>query len=188
MSNGFPAERFLTFFGSIRQPATTNLRVSLCAMVNEGATKITILFASDGGSTDDGIALHTYLTALPVDLTMHAVGIVASVAIPIFLAAPTRVASRNARFFFHEYSWTHGQPTVVTQTTMAEQSMLLSDALKWTQEIVKARTRLTDSDFDAMKLFDQPVIMTPDDAAAAGLVARIAEPSIPACTRPLVVL
>ena len=48
-------------------------------MVNEGAQKITILFASSGGSTEDGIALYTYLKALPVELEMHAVGFVSSI-------------------------------------------------------------------------------------------------------------
>ena len=100
--NGFPPDRYLTFFGGISSPASTNLRSALCSMVNKGAKKITILFASWGGSTDDGIALYTYLTALPVELTMHAVGIVGSMAIPVFLAAPHRFASENARFFFHE--------------------------------------------------------------------------------------
>ena len=92
-----PTDRYITFFGAISPPATTNLRIGLCALVNEGAKKITILFASPGGSTDDGIALYTFLTALPVELTMHAAGVVASIAIPVFLASSNRIASKNAR-------------------------------------------------------------------------------------------
>jgi ATP-dependent protease ClpP protease subunit len=117
------------FFGGITPPSTTNLRMMLCGMVNEGARAITILFANYGGSTDDGIALYTYLTALPVELTMHAVGVVGSMAIPVFLAARHRFASEHARFFFREYTWTYAQASIVTQTTMDGQSLLLSDAL-----------------------------------------------------------
>ena len=74
MTNGPPKHRYLTFFGHLQPPQTTNLRVAVCQMVNEGATELTILFASDGGSTHDGIALFTYLTAQPLKVTMHAVG------------------------------------------------------------------------------------------------------------------
>jgi len=157
-------------------------------MVNEGAKKITILFASWGGTTDDGIALYTYLTALPVELTMHAVGIVGSMAIPVFLSAPHRFASENARFFFHEYTWTHAQANIVTQTTMDEQSLRLSDALSWTKEIVRARTSLTDEDCEEKKLFDYPFIMKPTDAVTFGLISAVAEPAIPANSQPRVVV
>jgi ATP-dependent Clp protease, protease subunit len=183
-----PADRSLTFFGSIRAPASTSLRTALCQMVNEDAKRVTILFASDGGSTDDGIALHAYLAALPLEITMHAVGVVGSMAIPVFLAAPKRLASKHARFFFHEYSWTHSQATVASQTTMTEQSMQLSDAVVWSQEVIKATTKLMDSDFERMKLFDHPVIIGPADAAKYGLVSSIEEPSISAANQPRIVV
>ncbi len=180
--------RVLTFFGSIRAPATNSLRVALCQMQNEGATSVTILFASEGGSADDGIALHAYITALPFELTMHAIGFVSSVAIPVFLAAPKRLASKHARFFFHEYSWTHPQANVATQTTMTEQSMLLDYSAEWSREIIKATTKLTDGDFERMKLFDHPVILSPSDAAKHGLVSQVTEPNIPVGCDPRVVV
>ena len=117
MAAGIPAmpeHRFLTFFGPISLPSTNNLRSVLCGLVNEGAKQVTILFASGGGSTDDGIALFTYLKALPVELTMHAVGNVNSIALPVFLAASKRFASKNARFLFHNYLWTSTMPEQAT--------------------------------------------------------------------------
>ncbi len=188
MNGIFPTERYITFFGNISSPSTNNLRAALCTMVNEGAQKITILFASPGGLTDDGIALYTYLTALPVDLTMHAVGIVGSIAIPIFLAAPNRFASRNARFFFHEYSWTHTQANIVTKTTMDEQSLRISDCISWTKDIIKTTTKITDKDFETMKLFDYPFNMDPASASKTGLISAVAEPRIPAGSQPRVVI
>jgi ATP-dependent protease ClpP protease subunit len=184
--NGFPSERYL-FFGALYQPLTISFRTSLCGMMNEGAKKITILFASEGGSIDDGIALHTYLTALPVELTMHAVGLVSSIAIPVFLAVPTRLASKHARFFFHEYSWTQ-QAGRVSQTTMDEQALLLQNATIWSKDIIKASTKLIDSDFERLKLFDHPQIMDLASATSAGLIASISEPTIPLASQPRVVL
>jgi ATP-dependent protease ClpP protease subunit len=185
--NGFPQERYLTFFGPLYQPLTTSLRTALCGMVNEGANKITILFASEGGSTDDGIALYSFMTALPVELTMHAVGFVSSIAIPVFLSSPVRFASKNALFFFHEYSWTQ-QAGKLSQTTMTEQSLLLDTATSWSKDIIKATTKLTDSDFERMKLFDHPQIMDLTCAATAGLIMSVREPKIPATSQPRVVI
>jgi len=182
-----PTHRFLTFLGSIRPPQSNNFRAGLLSMVNEGAKQITILFASDGGSTDDGIALYTFLKALPIELTMHAVGNVSSSALPVFLAAPNRLASHNAHFFFHNYTWSNGTPETVSDRTLSERSLLLAAALDWTREVIKASTNITDQDFDSLKLFDQPVLIEPSRAAQYGLITRIEEPLIPAGSQPRVV-
>ncbi len=189
MNGQFPAERNLTFFGSIRLPLTNGLRAALCTMVNEGAKKITVLFASDGGATDDGIALNTFLKALPVELTMHAVGYVSSIAVPVFLAADRkhRFASQNARFYFHDYNWTFATK-IVARPALAESSILLGNALDWTREIIKTETKLSDDQFKTMKLFEEPHVMLPADAAEIGLVSLVKEPSIPADSQPRVVL
>jgi len=92
-------ERTLTYVGSIRPPSSNGLRATLCGYVNEQAQKVTILFASDGGSTDDGIALYTFIKTLPLEITMHAIGLVNSIAIPVFCAGKNRLASKNARFY-----------------------------------------------------------------------------------------
>lgn len=183
-----PSHRFLTFFGLINLPSTNNLRAALCGLVNEGAKQITILFASAGGSVDDGIALYTYLKALPVELTMHAVGNVNSIALPVFLAASNRLASQNARFLFHNYLWTSATPEQATPEGLAERALILSSALDWTREILKTATKLTDSDFEAMKLLDKPVLIEPSRAVQVGIVSAIAEPSIPANSQPRVVM
>lgn len=118
--------------------------------------------------------------ALPLEITMHAIGVVGSVAIPVFLAAPRRLASEQARFFFHEYSWTHSLTNVASQTTMTEQTMRLYDAVRWSSDVIKATTKLTDTDFARLKLFDRPVMMSPADAREHGLVSGVEKPSISA--------
>lgn len=181
-------DRTLVFSGPIQQGPVSALRVALVTMVNEGATKITLLFASAGGSTDEGIALFSFLRALQVELTMHAIGHVGSIAVPVFLAAPIRLTSKNAYFFFHEFSWAHEKASDVSSTTVKEQDLLLDAALLWTKEIVKANTKLTDTDFEKRKLFRLPVIYTPREAATAGIVSGIAEPTLSANTDPRTVI
>lgn len=182
----FPANRVLTFFGPINLPFTNALRSALCSMINENAKNVTILFASGGGSTDDGIALYTYLKALPFELTMHAIGSVSSVAVPVFLAAKHRLASKNARFYFHDYTWTFGTQTIA-RPALAEAALTLGNALEWTREILKQETKLTDKRLQAMKLFEEPHLMDAASAAEIGLVDAVVEPTIQAGSQPRIV-
>ena len=64
-----------------------------------------ILFSSQGGSTDQGLALYNFIRELPVPIHMHAVGHVGSMAIPVFVAGDRRTATPVSRFFFHAYQW-----------------------------------------------------------------------------------
>jgi ATP-dependent protease ClpP protease subunit len=172
--------RYLTFFGNIHAPATIPFRVALTQFVNEGASEVTVLFASGGGSIDDGLALFTFIRALPVKVTFHAVGIVGSIAVPLFLATPHRLASENAKFLFHEFHWTDPQAQRVTQSTIVERTLILGSAVGWTKDVIKATTKLTDQDMDDMNMFQEPVLMDATRALQVGLVEAIVEPKIPA--------
>lgn len=66
---------------------------------------LTYLFASEGGSTDQGLSLYNFIRTLPVPVHMHAVGHVGSMAIPVFLAGRKRTCTPYSRFFFHAYDW-----------------------------------------------------------------------------------
>jgi|HubBroStandDraft_5_1064220.scaffolds.fasta_scaffold97027_2 ATP-dependent Clp protease protease subunit len=188
-SVNYPAHRYLTFFGQINPPSSSNLRLHLSNLVHQKARQVTLLFASGGGSTDDGMALFTYLRALPFELTIHAVGLVGSMGIPVFLAGKNRIASQNARFFFHDYTSNFVQYNgPMTREQQMGNTLLLTDAVNWTKDILKANTKLADSDFDALKMFNEPLLMDAQRAADVGIVSAIAEPAIPADALPWVVV
>ena len=157
-------------------------------MVNEGAEEITILLSSPGGSLEDGVSLHTYLTALPVKLTMHAIGFVKSIAVPVFMAAPTRYASDNARFLLHEYHWGISHPEQATQTELTERMLVLDNVVQWSKDIIKASTKFKDENFEAMHLFDRPRIFSPAECAEWGIVSAIRAPSMTKALDPRVVV
>jgi ATP-dependent protease ClpP protease subunit len=187
----FPAHRFLTFFGPLNPPFSNNLRVYLSNFIHQNAQKVTLLFASNGGATDDGMALFTYLKALPYELTIHAVGPVSSMAVPVFLSVDSahRIASRNARFFFHDYTWNLVQQNgPVTREMLKGPAMFLEDAAAWTKEVLRANTHLTDADFESMKLFEHPILMDATRAVQVGIASSVAEPAIPVGCQPLVVV
>lgn len=180
--------RTLTFVGGMQRAQGNNLRVALCEMVNGGAKKITILFSSDGGSPNEAIPLFSFLRALPVEITMHAIGPVDSLAIPVFLAGKKRFASKNATFLFHQYNWSYGQPQTDQQSLLRERLAILDSSMNWTVGIVKERTKITDADIESLKLFDHPMILTSARAAELGLVEQVLEPTINRDTGPRVVI
>lgn len=185
--NPNPPDRELTFCGGMYPGPANSLRVALLQFVNSGAKRVTVYFASEGGSTSEGIALYSFLRSLPLELTFHANGGVGSMAIPVFLAADKRLASEHSYFFFHEYTWTHAQATVVTQTTIDEHRLLLDQAMTWTKRVVTERTKLTPKQFEQDKMFDSPVIFDAARALKAGIVSAIEEPKMTVANVPLVV-
>src|SRR5438045_924707 len=104
----------LVFIGPIQNPAAKNLRNVCCNTVTAGTKEIQILFSSSGGLVDEGFALHNFLRALPVKLTMHAIGYVDSMALVVFLAGEIRFCSPDATFLFHDFAW--GTPGGINQT------------------------------------------------------------------------
>jgi ATP-dependent protease ClpP protease subunit len=189
MTNEMPKERYLVFHGPINPPATTNLRVALCEMLNQAATKVVLLFSSWGGSLDDAVSLHTYIKSLPYTVVVHATGLVGSSAIPVFLASNHRRASPNARFFFHDYHWTYAthntqQPSAV----IGGDHMQLQSYAAWTLELLKSETKLADSEIEKLRLLKEPHLMSAPAAAKAGMVELVAEPAIPVASQPRVVI
>ena len=75
------------------------------ALSQQDFGSLTILFSSEGGSTDQSMSLYNFIRQLPIAVHMHAVGHVGSAAFPIFLAADKRTSAKHARFFLHEYDW-----------------------------------------------------------------------------------
>jgi ATP-dependent protease ClpP protease subunit len=105
MANG-KTEYRLVFGVDIYSEAVNNLRARIADIIErDDFGALTILFSSEGGSTDNSLALYNFLTQLPVPVHMHGMGHIGSAAVPVFLAGSKRTCSPFARFFFHEYIW-----------------------------------------------------------------------------------
>jgi ATP-dependent Clp protease, protease subunit len=66
------------------------------------AKTIHLLVQSYGGSIGDGIALYNFIRYLPVEVITYNGGIVASIAVPIYMAGRRRKSSENATFVIHK--------------------------------------------------------------------------------------
>lgn len=162
-----------TFTENINLATAFEFEKKVCEIIGEkDFSKLTILFSSDGGSTDLGLSLHNFIKQLPQAIHMHAIGHVGSSAIPVFLAANQRTAEPNSRFFFHAYGWDFGGGYQYLHTLNEAVQRLNSDILLH-GEIIKARTNI---DFDILPILKgekTSVCMTAQEAVAYGLVNEI---------------
>jgi ATP-dependent Clp protease protease subunit len=85
-----------------------------------------MLFQSSGGIVGDGVALHNYLRACPVEVTAYNVGTVASIATIAFLGATNRITSKFFSFMIHK-SFSQMQGLTAERARAAIMSIVLDD-------------------------------------------------------------
>ena len=170
----------LVFIGPIQNPATKNLRNVCCNTVSSGTKEIQILFSSNGGMVDEGFALYNFLRALPVKLTMHAIGYVDSMALIVFLAGEERFCTPDSSFLFHDFAW--GVPGGINQTRgqWADLHESLDRTTLRAKELLKARTSFSDEDFKGLQLYEKATIQGARFAKEKGIVHEIKEAAIQA--------
>jgi ATP-dependent protease ClpP protease subunit len=174
-----PKRRWIIFSGPIQQHATKVLMNMCCDAVNESVTHLTMLFSSDGGSIDEGFALYGLLRSLPVELTMHNVGRVGSMANVVFLAGQRRIASPHSTFLFHDLNWTYPTGQTISNTTMTEHTLLLDSARARIKTLFKLRTQLDESILESPQFFKEPRIHEATAAKAGGIVHEIDDAAAP---------
>lgn len=175
-----PSHVVLSFVGPIQYPATKILRNSCCGAVNGGAKQLTILFSSFGGATFEGFALYHFLRALPLELTMHNIGSVQSIANVVFMAGSKRFACTPSRFMFHDFTWGSAQAETLERNQIKERTQSLDADADNFISIFKSQTSLTDKDFETLQLLNQPNIITPERAKEVGIIQEITDAKITA--------
>ncbi|MFY9835538.1 MAG: ATP-dependent Clp protease proteolytic subunit [Xanthobacteraceae bacterium] len=133
------------------------------AMDQNNFGSLTIAFSSEGGSTDQSVALYNFIRQLPVTVHMHATGHVGSASIPVFLAAEKRTSAKHARFFFHEYDWGFGERQTLHR--IEEATMRLRSDIDIAKSIIQSRVPDIPANAMAAVSGDGPsVIITSDEA------------------------
>ncbi len=92
---------YVSFSAEINGYTTERLQELLIDRIGKGAKSIYFLISSNGGSVKDGITMYNFLKSLPVDIVMHNIGRVNSVANVIFAAGNRRLAVEHSSFMFH---------------------------------------------------------------------------------------
>jgi ATP-dependent protease ClpP protease subunit len=165
--------------GPIAYPPTKILRNACCQAVSTGAKKLTLLISSSGGTTIEGFAMYHFLRALPIELEMHNIGSIESIANVVFLAGSKRLACPNTRFMFHDFTWTYGQQETLDRDHMRERAESLDADANQFIELFQLRTRMTKKIFEKKQLLRQPSFVGPDQAKEWGLIDEVIEAQIP---------
>ncbi|MCY4218958.1 MAG: ATP-dependent Clp protease proteolytic subunit [Gammaproteobacteria bacterium] len=162
----------LTFSNDIYPDTVTIFKNQLCNILAlNDVENLIVLFSSDGGSTDQSVALYTFIQSINFPIHMHAIGHIGSVAIPVFLSADKRTADPKARFFFHEYHWTFdGQQTL---NRINESVQRLRNDIDVAQEIIREKTEVSDDVIMAIDGNRPPALLQSTEALEVGIINDI---------------
>jgi ATP-dependent protease ClpP protease subunit len=163
----------LAFNGHFYSNSGNALRNRIAQIIEQpNHESLTILLSSEGGSTDEGLALYNFIRALPVPVHMHAVGHVGSMAIPVFLAGHKRTCSPFSRFFFHAYDWGFNGRQMTDR--IAEALQRLRSDIELSSKIAERHTSLSSERLaELYNTSPTPTILTPNEAQDAGLVESV---------------
>lgn len=165
----------LSFNGPLHERSTNALRYRIAEIIErKDFDSLTVIFASGGGSTDQGLSLYNFLRSLPIPVHMHAVGHVGSMAVPVFLAGHRRTCTPHSRFFFHAYDWTfEGKQT---RDRITEALKRLESDIPISSEIVAKHTKIPPAQLEEFYgNSPTPTILTPKEAQKVGIVEEITE-------------
>ena len=163
-----------TFGAGIQIDTAIHIKARVATILEQADFgSLVIQFSSEGGSTDQSLALHNFIASLPVPVHMHAMGHVGSAAIPVFLAGAKRTCALLSRFFFHEYDWTFAGTQTLRR--IDEASKRLRDDIYTARKIIESRTNAGDDILNALDGTSSPVILDPHKAKELGFVDDVLE-------------
>ena len=135
-----PKETYATLQGTVNEQLVQRVFLGFTKAVNDGVETVHLLIHSTGGSIGDGVGIYNFLRNLPLRIVTYNGGIVASIAVIIFLAAQEPRASSTGNFVIHKSFHTLPGGT-------SEQLELHAKGLKVedtrTEGILKAHLQLT---------------------------------------------
>jgi len=135
-----PASRTHRFAGATDHRSLDLLERDILESVESGAVEIIILVTSPGGLLLPMLEVYRRLISLPVKITTHAIGAVASAGTVLMMAGAERSADPGATFLFHPVSSGPHQGATAFQARSIERHRQLYELTA--HEIYKARTRL----------------------------------------------
>ncbi len=176
MNNDISKPLFISFSAEVNQNTAENLMGVFAQKLNQGIKDFYLLLSSPGGSVVSGITIYNFLKSLPINLTIHNIGIVDSIANVIFLAGETRYAVKNSSFLFHGVGFDINQARFEEKNIKEKLKMMQRDQRLITNIIVE-QSQYTQQEIE--KMFLEADTCTPEQAKEKGLIDDIREINIP---------
>lgn len=169
---------YVSYFHSIDDAKAQSL-MGVCAdiVAKQRPNTIYFLFSSTGGGVNAGLALYNFLRALPVEIVMHNIGSIDSIATVIFLAASKRYAAKHSSFLFHGINWNFSSKASLTFYQINENLSRIKQEETRVASIVAERTKMTEAAIQ--ELFRQGECKDLQFALANGIIDEIIDPVIP---------
>jgi ATP-dependent protease ClpP protease subunit len=172
-----PSDAYVIFSRMIIPEMTAALLSAVTTLMREGTQRLTISMSSVGGGVPMAFSLYNNLRALPIHITMHNSGDIASAANVVFVAGDERSASPKSTFMFHAPTMTVAAGAEFDETLLIQHAKDLADGESRTREVLKGRTKMTAAKVDALKR-GQNTLDT-DAAKQLGLIDRVIDLQIP---------
>lgn len=169
---------YINYFDQIEMERIKFL-MAICTELLEKHKPTTLYFsfASGGGSVDAGIALYEYLVGLPVNIVMHNIGAIDSIANVIFAAGNKRYASPHSTFLFHGVKFEFSAPTSFSQAQLEEMLSIIEGSHKKIAKIVCEKSAFTKKEVE--KLFHSGKVIDADTALKKKFIDEIKTLEIP---------
>lgn len=163
------------FTGLIEPASAARIASAVNRAVNGGCDEVYICFSSNGGLIADGVYLYNHIKGLPINVIIHNIGTVASIAAAIFVAAEKRYCSKHGVFMIHPTSIPL-QENVQAERLQSSLNAALADDQR-TEDILRERTSLTDDILNARRY--REVYITPEEAVKFGLADEVRDFALP---------
>jgi len=166
------------FCAPITHPASTKLRSTLCNAINLQVPSITIFMSSAGGMVEEGISLYGFIRSLPVEITIHNIGNVDSIALAVYLAASKRLVNPDATFLMHDFYFPQPVP-VSNRHQAADISVGLTRARQKTIDILKSSTKMSEEQFKSLKFLEETTVQNAEVAKQVKIAHEIQQAVVP---------
>jgi ATP-dependent Clp protease protease subunit len=168
---------YLGYCGSIDSAGVTRIAQNLNGAVNQQFDSVYLCLSSLGGYVGDGVFLFNHIRSLPIPVTIHNMGTVASIATTLFVAGEPRYCSQRAIFMMHPVAMGVQSQALASAPLLAALEAARADEER-TEAILRERTKIPDDILTARRQGD--VFMTAQQAFDYGLVHEVREFSLPA--------
>ena len=168
---------YVGYCGLINSAGVTRICQNLNGAVNQQFDSVYLCLTSIGGYVGDGVYLFNHIRSMPIPVTMHNTGTVASIATTLFVAGEMRYCSRNAIFMMHPVAVGAQSQMLASAPLLAALEAARADEER-TESILRERTKLPEDILTARRQSD--VFVTAQQALNYGLVHEIREFTLPA--------
>jgi ATP-dependent Clp protease, protease subunit len=172
-----PTEACVVFAATIDDENVATAVAQLDALAAQNVSRVVLVLHTIGGNINAGMRLYERLREMPFALVTHAVGLVASMGIPIFLAGDERRAGPECEFLLHRAAFTAEAGKQFDIPLLKERLAMLEADEQRTRAIYEDRTSLTGEQVEALKAAETS--MGAHEAAGHGIVHQVTAFAVP---------